>query len=937
MRFKIRTKFILITIGIVLTACSVGTLIAFQHFVHSYEKAVQERIFAQAQGLKTLVEDVTDLGLHIGELRGLSQECKKMVASIPYARYCFITDKKGKVFYHNNLQERLKIYEDLITQKVLDSSRPFAQRYSIKGKGVIYDYTVPILGTDNDILGYLRIGVDSKIVYSEVLRLRNFYMMLALVVALVASFLVYWIFGSKILKPFEKLTEGVLRIGEGNLDYQIDLGTHDEIGDLACAFNAMVANLKKVTASRDELNQEIVNRKNVEEFLRQEKDRAQQYLDIAGIMMLALDSEGNVILINECGCEILGYSKEEILGKNWFSHFLPQKFVNQVREVHGRLMTGETELLKYHENPILTKKSEEKIILWNNCLFKNEKGDVVGILSSGEDVTERRRAEKVMAIQKDLGIELSSAHDLKKASEFLIDAVLKIEGIDCVGVYLMDEKVGSLSQIAYRGLDPEVAETCAHYGPDSAQVQLARQGKPIYKAISEIDPSQSLHRIKEGIRSLAIIPIQDRGRVVAVLNAGSHMYQNTPSRTRLAMELITSSFGGVIERIKIEENLRTSEEKYRELVQNANSIILRMDRMGNVTFLNEYGQRFLGFGEAEILGKNVVGTIVPFKEDGGRNLQKIIEGICTQTEEYAFNENQNICKDGKKVWIAWTNRLISNKHGQEEILCIGTDISRRKEAEQQLEKMYLEIQASNNELREAQDQLLRSEKMVAVGQLSAGVAHEVKNPLAIILLGVNVLIKKISGFDKQSEEHLEMIRNAAERANRVITDLLSLSRETEVRLDRVDIQEILDDAILFAKTAFRTQKIVFKKEYPGRKTEIMADKILMEQVFFNLFSNAADAIKRRGTVKVKADTKIDEKTSQEKLVVEVEDNGEGMSPDVMARIFEPFFTTKEEGKGSGLGLSISYMVLQRHNADIEVESNVGHGTKFRVTFPIIKS
>ncbi|MDP8266218.1 MAG: PAS domain S-box protein [Candidatus Aceula meridiana] len=934
MRLKIQTKFILITIVVVLTACSVGTLIAFHHFVHSYEKTVGERIFAQADGLKVLIEDVTELGLNIGELRGLSQECKKMVVSIPYGRYCFITDKAGKVFYHNDLQQRLKTYTDSVTQNVLNSSKPFSQRYFLKGTGVVYDYSVPLFGSNSDIAGYLRIGVDSRIIYDEVLRLRNFYIVLALVVAAVASFLVYWFFSFGILGPIQKLTEGVSLIGKGNLDYQIDLGTHDEIGDLASAFNVMASNLKKITASRDDLNNEIDRRKKIEEDLRQEKNRAQQYLDVAGIMMMALDTKGDVILINERGCEILGYSKDEIIGKNWFSRFLPHKSVNQVREVHGRLMTGETELLRYHENPIVTKKQEERVILWNNCLLKDKEGKVVGVLSSGEDVTERRRSEKVMTIQKDLGIALSSTHDLKEAVAHLLDAALKIEGFDSGGVYIVDEQKQALVLVAHRGLDLEFVKTSVQYDFQSPQAKLVFEGRPLYKSHTEISLEINLARQREGLRAMAVVPIHDRGKVVAVLNLASHMHQDTPLRTRHAVEVITSSFGGVIERIKVEEDLRTSEEKYRELVQNANSIILRMSKEGNVTFFNEYAQHFFGFSEKEILGKNVVGTIVPLKEDGGRNLKEIIEAICMEPEEHSLNENQNIRRDEKRVWIAWTNRRIINKQGQEEILCIGTDISRRKEAEQQLEKMYLDLQAINKELRGTQDQLLQSEKMVAVGQFSAGVAHEVKNPLAIILLGANVLLKKVSGLDKQEKEHLGMIRNAAERANRVITDLLSLSRDTEVRLGHVSIQEILDDSVSFAKTAFSTQKIVFKKEYPSQTVEVMADKILMEQVFFNLFANAADAIKRRGTITIRANKKIDEKTFQEKLIIEVEDNGEGMPPDVASRIFEPFFTTKEEGKGTGLGLSISYMVLQRHSADIKVESEVGKGTKFTVTFPI---
>lgn len=136
---------------------------------------------------------------------------------------------------------------------------------------------------------------------------------------------------------------------------------------------------------------------------------------------------------------------------------------------------------------------------------------------------------------------------------------------------------------------------------------------------------------------------------------------------------------------KAEERLRESESKYRELVQNANSIILRMDSRGNVTFFNEFAQKYFGFSEDEILGENVIGTIVPEFDSCNRDLEKFISDLCRDPEKYTFNENENIKKNGERVWISWTNKpILDDSNNVTGVLCIGSDITTRRQAEQAL-------------------------------------------------------------------------------------------------------------------------------------------------------------------------------------------------------------------------------------------------------------
>ncbi|MBC8218832.1 MAG: PAS domain S-box protein, partial [Planctomycetes bacterium] len=144
------------------------------------------------------------------------------------------------------------------------------------------------------------------------------------------------------------------------------------------------------------LNKKIKEQEKTENLRRQERDKAQKYLDTAAVMLVAIDSEERIGLINRKGCEILGYKEEEIIGKNWFDNFLPERIRGQVKTVFEKVMREEVDSSEYYENLILTKSGDERLIAWHNTVLKDEKGSVIATLSSGEDITERKKAEEML-------------------------------------------------------------------------------------------------------------------------------------------------------------------------------------------------------------------------------------------------------------------------------------------------------------------------------------------------------------------------------------------------------------------------------------------------------------------------------------------------------------------------------------------------------------
>ncbi|MEA1866618.1 MAG: response regulator, partial [Thermodesulfobacteriota bacterium] len=178
--------------------------------------------------------------------------------------------------------------------------------------------------------------------------------------------------------------------------------------ELQKARDALEVRVQERTA---ELKQEIFERKQAEIMVRKERDTAQKYLDISGVMFVVINSDRKVSLINKKGCEILGYREEDIIGKDWFNNFIPKRNRDKTIWVFESLMAGDVEPVEYHENPVLTKSSKEKTIAWHNCILRDEEGKILGTLGSGEDITERKQAEEEL---KKTNQELERAVDLAK-------------------------------------------------------------------------------------------------------------------------------------------------------------------------------------------------------------------------------------------------------------------------------------------------------------------------------------------------------------------------------------------------------------------------------------------------------------------------------------------------------------------------------------------
>jgi PAS domain S-box-containing protein len=384
----------------------------------------------------------------------------------------------------------------------------------------------------------------------------------------------------------------------------------------------------------------------------------------------------------------------------------------------------------------------------------------------------------------------------------------------------------------------------------------------------------------------------------------------------------------VTDRRRAEQRLARSELNYRELVEHANSIILRWNSEGRVTFLNEFGQRFFGYSAEEIVGRHVMNTIVPPTESGGRDLTRLMEDICAAPETFEQNVNENMRRNGERVWIAWTNRLVRDDNGRVvELLSVGSDITERRRAEQKI--------------REMEEQVRQAQKMEAIGQLAGGVAHDFNNILAAILGNAQLALADTAD-DHPARESLEEISKASVRAASLVQQILAFSRHQPQERRVIELGSTLHEAAGFLRATI-PPIVELNFAADAAVPAVLADATQVYQVIANLCTNAWHALDgRRGRIDVKLESVALDPDAARRIGalqpgrfarLSVADDGKGMDEATLARIFEPFFTTKEAGKGTGLGLSVVHGIMQSHQGAITVASAPGKGTTFEMYFP----
>jgi PAS domain S-box-containing protein len=396
---------------------------------------------------------------------------------------------------------------------------------------------------------------------------------------------------------------------------------------------------------------------------------------------------------------------------------------------------------------------------------------------------------------------------------------------------------------------------------------------------------------------------------------------------------------------EINQALNASEQKYRELVMLANSIILRFGCDGRVTFLNEFGQRFFGYREEEITGRSVMETIVPAVESSGRNLGSLMEDIIADPEKFEHSINENLRRGGDRVWIDWRNRMVFDKEGKlTEILSIGSDITNRVAAERKIHRLNEALQRHAEELEqrvaertaelaEAKNRAESADQLKSA--FLATMSHELRTPLNSIIGFTGILLQELAGpLNDEQHKQLKMVQNSSRHLLSLINDVLDISKieaeQLELSPTTFDLRVAIEKVVRLVTPQAEKKKVALAVEIADNVVEATADQRRLEQVLLNLLNNAVK-FTDEGDVRIACNKNGDAYT------IAVSDTGIGIRPEDLKRLFQPFrqidtgLARKHEG--TGLGLSICRKLIRLMGGAIEVSSQWGRGSTFTIRFP----
>jgi PAS domain S-box-containing protein len=399
----------------------------------------------------------------------------------------------------------------------------------------------------------------------------------------------------------------------------------------------------------------ITERKRAEDALREQRDKAQKYLEVAGVMFVVIDVDHKVSLINRKGCEILGYREDEIIGKDWFSNFIPERIRENTKEVFDLLLAGESNVAEYCENPVITVTGEERLVAWHNTVLRDDEGRIIAALSSGEDITERKRAERELRESKEL---FEKVFVGQRDAIFVLDANRSPTILDCNH---------AATKIFGYSRQEMLGRTTSFLHVDGESLRDFR--KHLYPSITDhgyLYLSEFRMKRKDGTvfpTEHSVVPLEDeRGERIGWV----------------------SVVHDITKRKQAEEALRESERRFRQIAENACEWIWEVDAHGKYTYASPVVEEILGYTAGEMLDKHFYDLFHP---DDREELNKTAFEVFARKQPFHEFINRNLHKNGKEVWLSTSGVPILDREGT----LLGyrgadTDITERKKAEEALHR-----------------------------------------------------------------------------------------------------------------------------------------------------------------------------------------------------------------------------------------------------------
>ncbi len=621
---------------------------------------------------------------------------------------------------------------------------------------------------------------------------------------------------------------------------------------------------------------DVTERKRTQEAIRESEQRYREVVENAADIIFTIDTEGKFTFANSAGLKSIGYTLEDLCQHDYLQLVLPEHRTRLGKFYRHQLLSKQP--TTYVEFPFLTKDGDVKWFGQNATLvFEGKK--VTGFHVIARDITERKRSEEAL-----------------RESELRFQSLAEAAP---VGIFRTNAS-GSTTYVNRRWCEISQMGSDEALGDGWLKVvhpdDLATLDATWLQASSARAPSQVEYRFlhRDGTTAWVV------GHAVPQQNA-------------------RGEFDGYIGTITDITERKRTEVKLQQLstaVEQSPASIVITDVKGNIEYVNPRFEQVTGYTLAEVIGKNpnILKAGEKTKEEYAQLWKTILSG------NVWHGEFHNVKKNGELYWeLASISPIIDANGTTTHFLAVKEDITQQK--------LYEET-------------FRQTQKMQSIGTLAGGIAHDFNNILGIIIGHSGLLRENDNSPDKFSRS-LSAIDTAAQRGASLVRQILTFARKSEIRFELVRINDIIKELAKLIEETF-PKSITFLFHLERQLPLIDGDASQLHQTMLNLCVNARDAMPHGGTISIATETVVGEAvqkhfphaTMDEYAQVTVHDNGTGMSEEVRKRIFEPFYTTKELGKGTGLGLSVVYGIVNDHHGFIDVESEPGEGTTFRMYFPV---
>lgn len=602
------------------------------------------------------------------------------------------------------------------------------------------------------------------------------------------------------------------------------------------------------------------------------------------------DRESKFLHVNKALAVYSGRDATDLVGKS-DSDFLNVESAQKNREDEIRILESGVGRERFIETETLPS-GGTSWVLTSKLPLRDKQGHIIGTFGVSSNVTEMIETQNSLEMERNT---LRTLLDSIPDSIYIRDK----EGRYTVVNKALAELVGAKDPAQVSGKTP-----FEFFPEEEAREFIAEDRRVMESGETVINPSSRLRHANGEFRHLLTtkVPVRDtEGNVCGILGINRD----------------------VTEQEKAREAVKQTEHRMQEIVDNSPTPMYAKSVTGHYLMINRRYEELLKRKAEDVVGKTDAEFITD--EQVVRKLQKNDRLVIERGKPVQFDETLKF-PDGEHSYVS-VKFPMRDLDG--EIYAVGgisTDISERKKAELALQTLNQELMETHDNLTRAHEQLIQAEKMESVGRLAAGVAHEVKNPLAMIGMGLELLARRLPADDEKGKETIERMKRGIDRAKKIVRGLVDYSSNRKLEFKRVNPDQLIKEALELVEYQLNQAGIKVDFLPNSELPDIEADQTRIEQILVNLFINATHSMEGGGKLTIRTEKinldkltyseghRLRERLHQgdEMVRIHVMDTGKGIPEEVLGKLFDPFFTTKATGTGTGLGLTVSRKIAELH-------------------------